>query len=409
LLNSSGGVSGVIPLGVEALLEVWPDVREIGVADVAESQARERELGELGEGVAFLQRFIAYPDDDYSVIAHILWITHTHLVESFDNTPRLAFLSPEPGSGKSRAMEVTELLVPRPVLTVNATPAYVFRKVSDDAGLPTLLIDEADAIFSGKRSDGNEDLRGLLNSGYRKGATAGRAVVRGKEVFTEEFPSFCPVALAGLNALPETLMTRSIVVPMKRRRRGQKVEPFRRRPNGAEADIVRAMIERVAASIRHKVENAWPELPEVVQDRHADKWEPLITIADALGGRWPELARATAVYFVDKSQEQNQSLGIRLLADIRTVFGNDLKVSTQELIGRLCALEEAPWSSLRGEPITPRSLANFLRQYEVETHKSVRVGSEVLRGYEKQQFHDAWERYLPSPENQLQELQAGAA
>jgi len=399
----------VIPLGVEALLEVWPDVKEIGVADVADSQTSGRELGELGEGVAVLQRFIAYPDDDYSVIAHILWITHTHLVESFDNTPRIAFLSPEPGSGKSRAMEVTELLVPRPVLTVNATPAYVFRKVSDDAGLPTLLIDEADAIFSGKRSDGNEDLRGLLNSGYRKGATAGRAVVRGKEVFTEEFPSFCPVALAGLNALPETLMTRSIVIPMKRRRRGQKVEPFRRRLNGAEADIVRAMIERVAAGIRHKVENAWPELPEVVQDRHADKWEPLITIADALGGSWPELARATAVYFVDKSQEQNQSLGIRLLADIRIVFEDDLKIGTQDLIGRLCALEEAPWSSLRGEPITPRSLANFLRQYEVETNKSVRVGNEVLRGYERKQFQDAWERYLPSPQNQLQQLQVGVA
>lgn len=84
-------------------------------------------------------------------------------------------------------------------------------------------MDEVDAIFSNARADGNEDLRGLLNSGYRRGATAGRAAIRGKEVVTEDWPTFCPVALAGLNALPDTLMTRSIVIPMKRRLHGQRV------------------------------------------------------------------------------------------------------------------------------------------------------------------------------------------
>ena len=119
--------------------------------------------------------------------------------------------------------------MPRPVLTVSVSPAYVFRKISDEAGLPTLLIDEADAIFNPRRVDGNEDLRALLNSGYRRGATAGRAVVRGKEVFTEDLPSFAPVALAGLGDLPDTIMTRSVVVRMKRRRPGERVEPYRRR------------------------------------------------------------------------------------------------------------------------------------------------------------------------------------
>jgi hypothetical protein len=106
----------------------------------------------------FLERFISYPSPE-TATAHTLWIAHAHLVDAFENSPRLAFLSPEPGSGKSRCMELTEALVPRPVLSVNSTVAYVFRKISDEAGLPTLLMDEIDAVFSKGKGDGNEDLR----------------------------------------------------------------------------------------------------------------------------------------------------------------------------------------------------------------------------------------------------------
>ena len=77
----------------------------------------------------FLGRFVAYPSPD-ALTAHVLWIAHAHLMDAWDSTPRIAFLSPEPGSGKSRALEVTELLVPRPVEAVNVTPAYLFRKVA---------------------------------------------------------------------------------------------------------------------------------------------------------------------------------------------------------------------------------------------------------------------------------------
>src|SRR5512132_2274078 len=82
----------------------------------------------------FLARFVAYPSEA-ARIAHTLWIAHCWFMDSWESTPRIAFLSPEPGSGKSRALEVTEPLVPRPVHAVNTTPAYLFRKVSDEAGL----------------------------------------------------------------------------------------------------------------------------------------------------------------------------------------------------------------------------------------------------------------------------------
>lgn len=343
----------------------------------------------------FLSRFIAYPND-WAADAHALWIAHSHAVDAFENTPRIGFISPEPGSGKSRAMEMTEVLVPRAVLSVNASTAYIFRKISDDAGLPTLLLDEVDAIFSGGKSDSSEDLRGLLNSGYRRGATAGRAAIRGKEIITEEWPSFCAVALAGLNQLPDTLMTRSVVIRMKRRRADQRVEPYRRRVNGEEADHLNIMISDWISCIRNALEQAWPDLPDEIQDRDADVWEPLIAVADAAGGHWPATARTAALAAIAEAKSKPASLGVQLLSDVRRVMGDSDRITTAELLHALHDLDTAPWASLRGEPIDARFLARTLDKYEISPSK-LRIGTGTARGYHRHDFADAWERYCPSP------------
>ena len=106
----------------------------------------------------FLSRFVVYPGEPER-IAHVLWIAHTLVHGCWESTPRIAFLSPEPGSGKSRALEVTEPLVPRPVHAVNTTPAYLFRKVSDPDGLPTILYDEIDTVFGPKAKEQRRDPR----------------------------------------------------------------------------------------------------------------------------------------------------------------------------------------------------------------------------------------------------------
>lgn len=344
----------------------------------------------------FLTRFVAYPTE-WAADAHTLWIAHAHAVEAFENTPRIGFISPEPGSGKSRAMEMTEALTPRPVLSVNASTAYIFRKISDEGGLPTLLLDEVDAIFTGGKSDAAEDLRGLLNSGYRRGATAGRAAIRGKEIVTEEWPSFCAVALAGLNQLPDTLMTRSVVIRMKRRRHDQKVEPYRRRVNGGEADELNALVAEWARSVFPALESAWPSLPDQIQDRDADVWEPLIAVADAAGGHWPATAREAAVAAVTESKSKPASLGVQLLADIRKAFGPSAdRMSTAELLLTLHDMESAPWGSLKGEPIDARFLAKTLAKYDIGS-KKIRIGATTVQGYQRASFVDAWERYCPWP------------
>src|SRR5262249_42932577 len=117
------------------------------VADVEVTAAAESGEGGLNEGGTVLSRFTIYPTE-HAAVAHVLWIGHTHLMGAWDSTPRIAFLSPEPASGKTRALEVTELLVPSPVEAVNVSPAYLFRKVGQqEQGGCTILFDEIDTVF----------------------------------------------------------------------------------------------------------------------------------------------------------------------------------------------------------------------------------------------------------------------
>ena len=344
---------------------------------------------------AFLGRFVAYPSM-HAHVAHTLWIAHTHLMDAWDSTPRIAFISPEPGSGKSRALEVSELLVPRPVESVNVTPAYLFRKVGSEEGRPTILYDEIDTVFGPKAKD-NEEIRGLLNAGHRKHSTAGRCVVRGKQVFTEEIPAYCAVALAGLGGLPDTMLTRSVVVRMRRRAPSEKVEPYRRREHGPAAEELAIRLIMWAASVESQVTGVWPKLPLGIHDRDADVWEALLAVADAAGGTWPETSRVACVALVAESKATTPSLGVQLLADLRKVFGGSDALSTDQILTKLIALDESPWGDLRGKPLDARGLSNRLRPYGVSP-TSVRIGGSTPKGYYKQSMWDSWIRYLgPSP------------
>ncbi len=347
---------------------------------------------------AFLARFVSYPSDA-ALVAHVLWIVHTWLMPAWESTPRIAFLSPEPGSGKSRALEVTEPLVPRPVHAVNTTPAYLFRKVADEAGPPTILYDEIDTVF-GPRAKDNEDIRGMLNAGHRKGATAGRCVIRGKTVETEELEAYCAVALAGLDDLPDTIMTRSVIVRMRRRAPSERVEPWRLRINGPEASELSDLIRYWAGSVVQKATESWPEMPQGVEDRDADVWEALIAVADLAGGDWPEASRVAAVTLVTQSKDRTPSLGVLLLRDLRKVFGSETRMSTEDILMGLNDLDESPWSTIRrGDALDARGLANRLGKYGIKPKQYRTDESEnPIRGYLATALEDAWERYLPPPE-----------
>ncbi|MBF8187461.1 DUF3631 domain-containing protein [Nonomuraea sp. K274] len=343
---------------------------------------------------AFIRRFCIFPSPAaYDAVT--LWAAHTHLIDAFESTPRLAFLSPEPGSGKTRALEILELLVPNPMLAVNATPAALFRSVADPALRRTVLFDEIDTIFGPKAKD-NEELRGLLNAGHRRSGVAYRCVGEGTNQAVVAFPAYAAVAMGGLGNLPDTILTRSVIIHMRRRAPGEQIEPYRERRHGREGRKIGTACADWAKTVADALADAWPEMPEGITDRPADVWEPLLAIADAAGGTWPDRARAACLELARQGVQRGVSLGIRLLADLRFIFDGARALFTEDILTALWDLENAPWSDLRGRPLDARGLARLLDQYEVAPTK-VKINGKALMGYRADDLADPWARYLPAP------------
>ncbi|GAB3433556.1 DUF3631 domain-containing protein [Actinophytocola sediminis] len=360
---------------------------------------------------AFLNRFVVFPNE-HCAPTIALWFAHTYAAHRFYITPRLILDSAEPGSGKTRVLEVAALLVHSPESTISTTPAALFRLVA--ASRITVLFDEVDAVFSAK--GGNEDLRGLLNAGYKQGATVTRCAGDAKSMKVERFPVFAPVALGGIAGnMPATITTRAITIHMRRRRSDQTVEQFRQRTAERDARPIRESLSAWMSAMADQLADAIPRLPEGVVDRSAEIWEPLVAIADAAGGEWPERARQACAHFVLRSS-QPATNGIRLLADLRTLYDrhNATRLATKALLADLTELEDAPWADLdgRGKQLDGRRLAAELARYGIAPIAFKDDSDTTVKGYvtyatdrtksQKAQvgLADAWDRYLSATDTE---------
>ncbi len=351
---------------------------------------------------AFLGRFVVFASADQAT-AVSLWVLHTHTLEAAETTPYLAITSAEKESGKSRLLEVLEHLVPRPWRTFRPSEAVLFRTIA--ARCPTLLLDEVDAIFRDKIGT-YEGHRALLNSGHRRGATESRCVGDGKNIRLEEFPVFCAKALAGIGELPDTVADRSIPIRLLRRKKGvEHIERFRFRDVQQEAAPIRAGLARWAQEHLPVLRLTHPEIPSSISDRAADGWEPLLAIADLIGGDWPRLAREAAVALHGNSMAQEETTGIALLRAIRDVFresGLD-RMTTVGLVSALVKRDDGPWAEWWGKAVSEGNtkgpgfrVARLLRAYAI-TSKTIRLDDGgMAKGYVLADFDDAFSRFLPS-------------
>jgi hypothetical protein len=357
----------------------------------------------LNDTRAFIRRFCVLPDE-HCLTAVTLWVGHAHMVKHFHTTPRLIMSSPEAGSGKTRVLEVIDLMVPQNMLMLSPTPSTIFRKLAKEQ--ITLLIDECDTIFRPRgKDDSNEDLRALLNSGYRRGAKIPRCV--GPKHDVVDFDVFAAVALAGLGDLPDTLMSRAVIVRMRRRAPHEPVEGFKTRRAQPQGHVIRDRLAAWALEVGEEAGAAEPDLPPGIVDRPAEVWEPLVAVADLAGARWAQKAREACQSLCKVAQDRRTSLGVRLLSDVRVIFqasGFADALHTQTLVecltsasvnGKRVLEDDAPWDDLHGKPLGKRGLASMLQKYGVRPVK-VMVSGLALQGYRREHLGDAWVRYLPA-------------
>jgi hypothetical protein len=359
-------------------------------------------LAEAGDGAelldqvaAFLESYVIFPGR-HAAAAVTLWAAHAHLVARFESTPRLALLSPEKQCGKSRVLELLELLCPGAETLSDASPAYLFRRIG--AGQVTLLIDEADAKWKpgkGSKDETAEALRSIVNAGHRRSATVGRVEMTGVTANLVRFPVYAPAAIAGIGTLPDTILDRAVIVRMRRRAPGQQIRGYRERTTRPEGDALRERLAKWTESVADDVGDPWPQMPPGVADRPADVWEPLLMVADLAGGGWPQRAREACTAFVTGAREDTGSTGTRLLADLRDVFRSADALFTQTILDRLHGLAESPWADYSyGKALSARDLADMLKEHQVKS-RQLRIGEDSRKGYRRADLEDTWGRYLP--------------
>ncbi|HEV8494169.1 MAG TPA: DUF3631 domain-containing protein, partial [Candidatus Angelobacter sp.] len=234
-----------------------------------------------------------------------LWVLHTHAIDAVNISPRLGITSPCPGCGKTTLQDMLYQLTPRPLLATNITAAAVFRTV--EIAKPTLLCDEADSWLGD-----NAELRGILNTGHRRGGSVIRLV--GDDHDARQFATFCASTISMIGKLPATLTSRSVPIPLQRKLPGETIAVFDDAAAQAFLPLARKAA-RWAADNMEKLRGAKPQMPAEITNRDADNWRVLIAIADTAGGNWPTEARRIAVAMTgpDTSSEN-------LLADIRAAF-----------------------------------------------------------------------------------------
>lgn len=349
----------------------------------------------LDELRLFYQKYVAASDIYLDIQA--LWTLHTYVFDFFETSPYLLITSPEMRCGKSRLIDLHLAVDYRSLSTANITAAALFRTI--EKFRPTLLIDEADTFLKQ-----NEEIRGVINAGHQKG---GAHVIRtvGEENDPRRFSVWCPKVIAMIGKPPATIEDRAITIKMRRKTKDEKVARFRRKLVEEEAEILRRKIARWASDNLASL-NPDPEIHEDLNDREVDIWIPLLSIADACSGTWPERARRAALTSegsLKKDTDAPDSIGILLLADVRGIFrsSNQDSLSSNDLVQKLQELEERPWRDWgkHGKGITPNTLAGLLRNYEIAS-KDIRFGIKVLKGYDQIDFKDAWRRYLDPQQGQ---------
>jgi hypothetical protein len=237
-------------------------------------------------------------------------------------------------------------------------------------------------------------LRGILNSGHRHDGAVLRVV--GEQLEPRLFATFSPCSVALIGELPPTLADRSIPIGLKRRRPADgNVKSFSLDDVG-HLDLLARQSTRWAQDHAVEIAATKPAMPDGIINRARDNWRVLKAIATVAGGDWPGYIDSAALAAQSRTGEETSQLE-QLLADIKATAFPDGEVPSADLVQHLIELEARPWAEMDGgKALTQNRLARILKPLGIGPDN---VGPKTarVRGYKRDQFDEAFERYLADP------------
>ena len=337
---------------------------------------------------AIIAKHLILPKGAAAAIA--IWVGHSWTAEAANHTPLLALLSPEPECGKSTTIKVLTRLCRNPKPASNISPAAIYYAIEEYSPL-TLFIDEMDS-----QPDGGEACRNILNSGHeRELAYVTRTEEIGGQRQLVEFNTFCPKVVACIGKQKPTLMSRSIIVWLRRKRPKEVVVGLTE--SDGDFGAIRSSLARWAEDSLEAIRRASPRLPEAMANRSADNWRELFRIAEVISGGWQQKLTAAASALIGARKLDTATAGTLLLADIKTIFETERMevLKSETIVGHLEKMEERPWPEWRnGKPMTPQQVAKVLEPFDIGPGQHWTDGRNV-RGYALAQFLEAFSTYLP--------------
>jgi len=341
---------------------------------------------------AFVERFVFLKlKPIYRLVS--LWIIATHLHQSFEYSGYLFIHSPDKQCGKTRLLEILDLLVLNSTgIDSSPTAAVVARTAWGN----TQLLDEG---------DGWPDLPGLrniLNAGFQRNARTYRCQQDNLGSHKPQLLKiYCPRAIAGIgkDILSGTTRDRTFIVEMARQKREERREELRGRMHQPQAAQLQFEIEtwakthhdQVIAFYDSLVQHPLPYLRDF-GDRTKDVSDPLGSILEiAYANRPEELMRARMELcdaIAHSREETNQySDDHRLLTAIEAVIeGEELIEQPSVLAHRL--------NGSAGSEFNEFAIGELLRRYGFP-HKSVRKDGLPRKCYviERSRLSDILTRY----------------
>jgi putative DNA primase/helicase len=354
----------------------------------------------LDELRKYFPRYVVLPKHADVVLA--LWTLHTWVFDCFDITPYLVLASPTRRCGKSLLMTMLYWLCCRAKKNDSMSKASIYRSV--EAERPTLVLDEVSWV-----ADHKDERQGILCGGFERLGYVEICEGEGADITSKRYSTYCPKAFGLIGKLVATLMDRSIEIAMQRKK-NEKVRRLRRRDNEQHTELRRKCLRWANDNCKALV-TIEPKLPEGLNDRAVDIWEPLLAIAERVGGDWPKLADEAALALSGGAAAAEER-SVELLADINIAFnasGSD-EVTTKALLAALCAAEERPWATYnKGKPISDRQVAKLLKQFPILSEDVYPPGERHAKGYKRARFLDAFERYLDPPNHASSQITGSQA
>jgi putative DNA primase/helicase len=334
--------------------------------------------------------FVAIEYQHALVVA--LWILFTWVFEHRAETnPFLRITSPQPICGKTTLMKLIAKLSRTALPVSSATVSSFVRTMMKERR--TLILDEADAFLHD-----NEKFRNVLDAASDPDFATVALSVKRDDWEPVNIDVFIPIAIASIGTLRrmQTVESRSITIPLKR----AKSSELKGLTKGRQRTLRIATKPFPARCARWAADNhaalTVPTMPESVSGREQDCWEPLISIADRIGGEIARKARDTMLKMSQARGDADESIGILLLTDLKLVFAEAGTLFSKDLCAALSAIEDRPWAEYsNGRSLTPNQLARIIRPFDI-LPGTVRIGERTSKGYHRKQFEDAFDRYLQS-------------